>query len=45
MRVRMGESDEEAAAAVDTHFTGDGVTGAGGRVAGANKAWVANSTE
>lgn len=39
----MGVSDEEAAAAVETHLTGDGVAGAGGRVAGASKAWVATN--
>ena len=40
----MGESDEEAAAAVEMHVTADGVAGAGGRVAGASKAWVATNT-
>lgn len=37
----MGASDEEAAAAVETHLMGEGVAGAGGRVAGARRDCVA----
>ena len=39
--VRMGESEVEAAAATDVHFTGDGVVDGGGMFAGANTACVA----
>ena len=37
----MGESEVEAAAATDVHFTGDGVVDGGGMFAGANTACVA----
>ena len=41
--VRIGESEVEAAADTDVHFTGEGVVGGGGIVAGARTAWVAAS--
>ena len=41
MTVKMGESDVDAAAATEVHFTGDGVVAGGGMFAGASTACVA----
>ena len=43
MTTRIGESDVDAAADTDCHFTGEGVAGAGGKFAGARTVWVAAS--
>ena len=39
--MRIGESDVDAVADTDCHFTGEGTAGAGGGFAGARRAWVA----
>lgn len=44
LTVSIGESDVDAAAAVDTHLTGEGVAGCGGSVAGESNDCVAVST-
>ena len=41
MIVRIGESEVDAEAETDVHFTGDGAEGGGGSVAGAKTACVA----
>lgn len=40
----MGASDEEDAAATETHLTGEGVAGGGGSVAGDRRVCVADKT-
>ena len=42
--MRMGASDEDWAAGTDTHLTGEGTAGAGGRLAGESACCVAVST-
>lgn len=41
LTVRMGESEVDAAADTDCHFTGDGTGGGGGMLAGASTFCVA----
>ena len=42
--MRVGASEEDCAAGTETHLTGEGTEGGGGKLAGAKTLWVATRT-